>query len=221
MRLLTQPRVLARALVAALLTTLACYPRLAMWPERPYDLPFTILMMLWCVLVFWAFVFAWHQEYSGRPVFNFKFEPNLWVVATLAGVAWALFLHVCMDPQLRRTTPGDYPTDWYSWVAITLFSLALEPLFLCFAPFAFFIRLSRRQTTALALVVLFWVFILYLKLDWYKVPPPFSLVVELMIIRVLGAFLSVYFYLRGGVLLVWWMVLLSQLRHVIALIQGG
>jgi len=44
----------------------------------------------------------------------------------------------------------------------------LEPLFLCFAPFAFFIRLSNRQTTALALTVLFWVFILYLRLNVSK-----------------------------------------------------
>jgi hypothetical protein len=221
MRLLTQPKVLARALLAALITTLACYPRLVLWQERLYPLPFLGFTMFWCTCVFWAFVFAWHAEYARRPVFNFEFRPRLWAAATFCAAASALSLHYFMDPQLRLITPRDYPVDWPSWAALSLFRLGLEPLFLCFAPFAFFIRLSNRQTTALALTVLFWVFILYLRLNVSEKLPSFPVVVGLMVSSVVGGFLSVYFYLKGGAFLVWWLVFISQLRHLIDLGHGG
>jgi hypothetical protein len=47
--------------------------------------------------------------------------------------------------------------------------------------------------------------------------PPISLVVELLVLRVIGGFVGVWFYLRGGTLLVWWVVLLVQLRYLIEL----
>jgi hypothetical protein len=189
MRSLAQRDVLINAGYAAVITALACYPRLAIWLDRPYTILFSCVMILWTGFVLWAFVFAWQPKYAHRPVISYQFPIRLWAMATLYGVVWAMLLHWLMDPQLRVTTPKDYPTDWLSWIAMCLFALSLDTLFLCFAPFAFFIRLTRKPDVSLALTVIFGIF-------------------------------AVYFYLKGGALLVWWVVLLSQLRHAYDLLAG-
>jgi hypothetical protein len=219
MHSLAQPTVLARAGLAAVLASLACYPRMAAASDARAPLLFTWLILLWCQFVLWAFVFAWQVEYSHHPVFGGRFRPKIWALATLCGVVWAFLFHF-QDPQYRLLAPADYPTDLNSWVAMTLFALALQPLFTYFAPFAFFIRLSREASVAVPLTVLFGVFVLYEKLITLKTPPPVGLVLELAALRVLGGYLTLYFYLNGGVVLVWWTVLLVQLRHLPGLLQA-
>ncbi len=72
---------------------------------------------------------------------------------------------------------------------------------------------------ALPLTILFGVFVLYEKLTTLKTPPPVGLVLELAALRVVGGYLTLYFYLNGGAVLVWWTVLLVQLRHLPGLMQ--
>ena len=217
MRSLTQPRVLRRAALAALLTTLAACPRLDLWKERPHSLPLYVAVLLYCAFMLWAFVFAWHPQYAQQPVFRFHLPVRLFAFATLCGIVWALALHLFIDPWMRQTTPKDYPADWNSWIAMTLFWLAFQPLFVCFAPFAFFIRLARRQPTALALTVIFGVFVLLCKINASPTLPSPLLVMELMAMQVIAGFFSVYFYVRGGAILVWWVFLLLQFRHLFEL----
>ena len=100
-------------------------------------------------------------------------------MATLGAVAVAVLLSFLLDPQLRRITPGDYPVDGHAWLGMSLFALGFVPLFLCFAPYAFFIRLSRKQDAALVLTVLFGVFILALKLSSAKTPTPMGRILTL------------------------------------------
>ena len=119
-----------------------------------------------------------------------------------------------LDPQLRPSAPRDYPQSWGAWLAMGLFALAFEPLFLCFAPYAFFVRLFRRQELALALTVSWGIYILALRLGASPKLPPMWVVAELMALRLLSGVGWVYFYLKGGALLIWWMVLLVHLRFV-------
>jgi len=219
MRLLAQPMVLARAGLAAVLASLACYPRMAAVSDPRAPILFEWPVLLLCQFVLWAFVFAWQFEYARRPVFGGRFQPKIWALATLCGAVWAFLLHF-QDPQYRLLAPADYPADWNSWLAMTLFSLALQPVFTYFAPFAFFIRLSRKASVALPLTVLFGVFVLYEKLTTLETPPPVGLVLELAALRVVGGYLTLYFYLNGGAVLVWWTVLLVQLRHLPGLLQA-
>jgi hypothetical protein len=219
MRLLAQPAVLARAGLAAVIASLACYPRMAAVSDPRAPILFEWPVLLLCQFVLWAFVFAWQFEYTRRPVFAARFQPKTWALATLCGVAWALLLHF-QDPQYRLLAPADYPVDWNSWAAMTLFALALQPLFTYFAPFAFFIRLSRKASVALPLTVLFGVFVLYEKLTTLETPPPVGLVLELAALRVVGGYLTLWFYLNGGAVLVWWTVLLVQLRHLPGLLAS-
>ena len=44
-RALTQPRVLRASGIAALLSAVACYPRLALWPDRPNHTGFLWIIM--------------------------------------------------------------------------------------------------------------------------------------------------------------------------------
>jgi hypothetical protein len=217
MRLLTQPTVLARAGVAATITALACYPRLAMWSERTHSVLFLWLMLLWAVFVLWAFVFAWQWEYGHRPVLGLTFSPKLWAIATLCGVAWAALLYFLIDPQLRVITPKEFPTDGNSWLAMSLFAIGFDPLFLCFAPFAFFARLSRRPEVPVALTVLFGISVFWLRMHYSPVLPAPGFIALMMTMRLAAGFLSVWFYLRGGALLVWWVALILQLRHLLDL----
>ncbi len=220
MRSLAQPRVLTQAAYGAVITCLACYPRLAIWLERPYTTLFGCAMILWTTFVLWAFAFAWQPEYARRPVFNFHCPLGIWVIATVYGVVGATLLHYFMDPQLRLTTPKDYPADWHSWIAMCLFALAMDPLLFCFAPYAFFMRLLRRPDVSLALTVMFGIFVQCLKINSSKTWPPAHLILELLAVHVVAGFMSVYLYVRGGVFPVWWAVFLGQLRHACDLLTG-
>jgi hypothetical protein len=184
------------------------------WPERASAVLFLWFILLWAMFVLWSFVFAWHFQYAHRPAIRLNVQPRVWCAAALCGVAFAVIAHFCVDPQLRLVTPKDYPSSLSDWLAMSLFALGFEPLFFCFAPFAFFIRLLQRQELALVLTVLWGIFILALRLGSSANLPPIWVVAELMLLRVLAGFVSVYFYLKGGALVVWWMVLLVQLRYL-------
>jgi hypothetical protein len=213
MRHLTESKVMNRAAVAAILTALACYPRLMLWLERPYAVLPMCIMMFVCTFVLWAFAFAWQKPYAGREVISIGFDPRIWMAATVLALVWGAALHFLIDPQMRLVTPKEFPDSWTSWIAMALFSLALDPLFFTFAPFAFFMRLFRQPRLCMALTVLFGVFVLFLKLRSGAKLPPMSLALELTALRVAGGFVGLFFYLRGGALVVWWMVLIQQSRH--------
>lgn len=214
MRSLAQPDVLKSAATAALLSALACYPRFFLWLKRPYALWYLEAVLFLCGIVLWAFVFGWHTKYTGRPVFTWKVGVAPFVSATLAGVAIALLFHARLDPALRLRTPEDYPCTPGQWLALTLFSMAFTQLYLVFAAFAWFVRLFQNLSAATVLTVLFGLFVLVIKAHASPTPMPTPLLVALLAARVgLGA-LTVYFYLRGGVLLAWWWGLLLQSRHL-------
>lgn len=218
MRSFAQPLVMGRALLAALLTCLACWPRLAGWSERGLPVGMLWTALVWCTFVLWGFVFAWQFQYANRPVMGLAgFQPKLWGAASLVAVMVALLAHFTLDPPLRAIAPKLYPADWNSWLAMGLWAVAFQPLFLCFAPFAFFIRLSRRQEVALALTVVFDLFVLALKISSLHVPMPVGLMTALLALYAASGFVSVYLYLKGGVLLVWGVAIIFELRLLLDL----
>lgn len=214
MRALAQPKVLVQASVAAIVTALAAYPRLAMWSERDKPVLLLEIFLIWAAFVLWSFAFGWHEQYTGRKIINFSASPKLWGWATAAGLSGAGVLLLMVDPQMRLTTPKDFPATHAAWIAMSLFTLAFEPLFFCFAPFAFFMRLIRKPQVAIVLTVLFEVFVLYLKLSLSKTLPSALFVTALVLLRITAGFVSLYLYAQGGALLVWWMVVLVELRHL-------
>jgi hypothetical protein len=213
-RSLAQPEVLKAAGIAALLSTLACFPRLCLWVNRPYALWYLQAVLFLCGVVLWAFVFGWHTKYTGRPVFTLRIGLVPLVGATLGGVAIAMFFHGQLDPALRLRTPEDYPANLEQWLALTLFTLAFTQLYLVFAAFAWFVRLFQSTWMAAILTVLFGLFVLVVKNHASPSPMPTPLLLSLLVSRVTLGALSVYFYLRGGVLLVWWWGLLLHCRHL-------
>jgi hypothetical protein len=203
--------------IGGLATALACYPRLLLWAKRPLPLWYLELNILLGTIVLWAFVFAWHKPYTNRPVFNLRCGLVPFLSATAAGLLSAVVLYVFLDPTLRLRTPEDYPANLTQWVAMTLFSASFSLLFLIFAPFAWLLRLLRHPGTAAVLTVAFGVFVLLLKVRSSPQPCPAALFFALVLVRLGLGLLYVSFYLRGGVLLVWWMGLLLEARHLIAL----
>lgn len=109
MRSLAQPEVLKSAVIAALISSLACFPRLWLWPNRRYDLWYLEACVLLVGIVLWAFVFAWHTQYTQRPVFTLKPGLAPFLLATLSGVGAAILLRVWLDPTLRLRTPRIIP----------------------------------------------------------------------------------------------------------------
>jgi len=214
MRRLAQPSVLKSAGVAALLTSIVCYPRFAQWQSNVVIWYAEAVMFLGS-FVLWAFVFAWHTEFTGRPVFHKGVEPGPWLTATVAGVLVAAALHVFFDPTFKMRTPADYPTSVEEWLAKTAFAVAFYPLFLTFAPFAWAARLSHRVWIAAVFTVLFGVFVMTIKVQSSPTPLPPTVFVELLFLRIVLGIGSVYFYLRGGAGLAWWWALLLQLRHLL------
>jgi hypothetical protein len=219
MRSLAQPHVLVRAGLAALVTSLICCPRLALWTDRTGSVFFLWLILLWAMFILWAFVFAWQSKYAHRPAINFQFPPELWAGATLYALALAV-VNYHYDPQLHAIVPGDYPANLDAWVAMTLFALALEPLFFCFAPYALFIRLARRADLAAILTVLFGIFVVGLRLNIAHPPVPFWFAAQAIFLRAVAGFVSIYFYLRGGAFVIWWMRLIVQVHFLAFLAQS-
>jgi len=212
MRHLAQPRVLKLAGIASLVTTLACYPRLPLWLNRSFPIYYLEALIFFCGIVLWGFVFAWHTTYTHRPVFALKVEPQLFIIVTVAGIAVATAFHLFLDPALRLKMPEDYPANLRQWLAMALFSLAFNQLFFIFAPFAWLIRLFQNQRVATVLTVLFGAFVLTIKCRAATTPIPSLLFAALLAVRIGMGFLSVSFYLRGGVLLSWWWTLLVEAR---------
>ena len=217
MRSLLQPRVLKSAGIAALITSLVCFPRLALWSDPPHQLWFLSLTLAWASFILWSFVFGWLTQNALRPILAVKATSALWSVATLAGIAGAVMLRLFIDSVLQPLVPGDYPDTYGTWLAMTLFTLAFDQLFLCFAPFAFFVRLLQNQRAAAGLTVLFGVVLLGLRIQSLaSLVSPFF-IAELFVWRTAAGFLTLYFYLKGGALLAWWWLLLLQFRHLITL----
>jgi hypothetical protein len=220
MRNLAQPRVLILAGIAALATTLACYPRLSFWLNRPASVWYLEAVMFLCSIILWSFVFAWHTQYAHRPVFTLKVEPRLFAVVTVTGIVVVTVFHLFLDPTLRLKTPEEYPADAKQWLAMLLFSLAFNQLYLVFAPFAWLIRLFKNRGVATCLTVLFSAIVLAIKIHSTPAPFPPPLFAALLAGRVVMGFLAVSFYLRGGVLLSWWWTLLIEARHLVIIGEG-
>lgn len=218
-RRLAQPETLKSAVIGGLATAVACYPRLLLWTTRPYPLWYLEAIILLGTVVLWAFVFAWHTPYTNRPVFTRHLGNALFVLATLAGILCALAMHFFLDPALRLRTPEDYPVNLSQWIAITLFSLAFSQLFLLFAPFAWFTRLFQKRTIAAAMTVALGVFVLAIKTGTSPTPYPLPLFSALVLVRIGLGFMAIFFYLRGGVILVWWLGFLIEARHLLQLVR--
>jgi len=186
-----------------------------MWRDRSHQLWFLALTLAWASFILWSFVLGWTPQNVRRPILAVR--PILWIMATFAGLAGALVLRLFIDSVLQILLPGDYPDTYEAWLAMTLFTLGFDQLFLCFAPFAFFVRLISDQRVAATLTVLFGVVLLGLRIESLggQVSPGF--ITGLFVWRIAAGFLTLYFYLKGGLSLVWWCALLMQLRHLINL----
>jgi len=216
-RHLVQPRVLKWAGIAALASALACYPRLSFWLNRSAPVWYLEATIFFCGIVLWGFVFAWHTQYTHRPMFVFKIERGPFVAVTLVGITAAVLFHLFLDPSLRPKLPEEYPADLKQWFALVLFSLAFNQLFLLFAPFAWSMRLFQNRWVAASLTVLFGVFVLAIRIHVSPPPLPPLLLAAFLAGRIVMGFLAVWFYLRGGVILIWWWTFLFEARNLLSL----
>ena len=215
MRHLLQPQVLKTAGTTAAISTLACYPRLALWLARPAPVWYLEVTIFICCTILWGFVFAWHTPYTGRRVFVLKLEMAPFVTATLTGIGAAVVFHLWLDPPLRAKFPEEYPPNLWHWLATVPFSFALIQLFFVFAPCDWLMRLTKNRRVAMGLTALFAAGVQAMKIHSLSAPVPLLLVTVLLILRFVGGVLAVWFYLRGGVLLVWWWAFLLQCRHLL------
>jgi hypothetical protein len=220
MRRLAQPDVMKAAAMASAISALLCLPRMLLWAKRPFPVWYVEATLFLGGFVLWAFVFAWHTEYTRRPVFTFKIKSTTFAAATLVGILAAIGLHFFLDRALRLTTPDDYPVNVKQWIAMSLFSLAFTQLLLVFAPFAWLMRLFRNERVAMFSTIAFGVMVLMLKTNSSPTPLPASLFAALLVLRILPGFFAIWFYLRGGILLVSWIGLLIEARHLFDFANG-
>jgi hypothetical protein len=186
------------AAIAAAITTLLGYPRLALWAERPNALWFLGIMLLLVSFILWSFVFAWYPQYLGRAALQAPRSTRLWILTGLGGIAGGLVLLVAIDPTLRAERPADYPATIPAWFASVLFNLAFSQLFLCYAPVAFFLRLFRRPAAAVGLTVLFGLGLLAAQLNATGIELNPGFVLGLYLLRALFGAIPALLFLRGG-----------------------
>jgi hypothetical protein len=216
-RHLLQPRVLNFAVIAALASTLACYPRVSLWLDHAEPVWYLEGTIFLCSIVLWRFVFAWHTPYTHGAVFMLKQERGPLIAATVVAMIAATVFDLLLDPLLRSKMPQDYPADREHWFAFLLFSLALNQLFLLFAPFDWLMRLLKNRWAATHLTVLFGAILLVLRIQSLHIHLAPVLFAAILTGKIAMGFLAVSFYLRGGVLLVWWWTILFEARHLLNL----
>lgn len=213
MRSLAEPAVLLHAAIAGALSALACYPRLADWTQRKYDVWFLVVVLGWVAFVMWAAVLAWHERYSQREVFPKRVPPDLWLTTLALGLAGAVISFFFGDATLRQIAATDFPANPSQWLEHLLFDLALGQLFLCFAPFAFFVRLLPGLKAAAVGTVLFGLLVFALNLRRVPTTLPWDAMLGLAFLRALHSAVTVWLYVRGGVWLVWLFAMVLLARH--------
>ncbi len=213
MRSLAEPRVLLRALLAGGITALACHPRIANWVQRPDAVWFLVTAVGWAGFVMWAAVFAWQEKHGQCEVFPRSVPAKLWFSAVALGCAGAVISFHFGDPILRRLAPTDFPANPTQWTEHLLFNLAMEQPFLCFAPFAFGVRLLPGVKSAAVATGLFALFVFGLKLSELEHDLPTGTVLALMTFRAVQSAVVLWLYVRGGAWLAWLFALLIQSRH--------
>ena len=197
MRHLLQPRVLNLASVAALVSAVACYPRLSIWQHRPGPMWYSEAAIFVCCIMLWGFVFAWHTPYTKRPVFVFNLDAGWVAAATMAGLVMAAVYYLWLDPLIKSKFPEDY------------------------APFDWLMRLAKNRWVAMTVTALLGAGVQALKIHKLAVPVSPLLLAALLALRVGGGILAVTFYLRGGIFLVWWWTFLLESRLLVDLIGGS
>ena len=221
MRHLLQPRVLNLASVAALVSAVACYPRLSIWQHRPGPMWYSEAAIFVCCIMLWGFVFAWHTPYTKRPVFVFNLDAGWVAAATMAGLVMAAVYYLWLDPLIKSKFPEDYPPDLPHWLATLPYVLCFNQLFSTFAPFDWLMRLAKNRWVAMTVTALLGAGVQALKIHKLAVPVSPLLLAALLALRVGGGILAVTFYLRGGIFLVWWWTFLLESRLLVDLIGGS
>lgn len=218
MRALARPDVVKKACIATALSCLASLPRLHLWENRQWPVWYLAAVLLTTGFVLWAFVFAWHSKITGREPFSPSRSPLHWLAATALAIANAFIACLIFDPRLRATAPAEFPKDFCSWTADALVSMSFGRLFLIFAPVAFFGRLLPNHVAVVVLTACFNGFIAVLRTTQLELS--IGLILLTLSVRLIGSALAVMLYLRGGVWTILWMTLLTQLRHLPALLHN-
>jgi hypothetical protein len=99
---LAKTEVMKSAGLAALVSGLACAPRLVLWSNLAYPVWYLEAVLLLGGFVLWAFVLAWHEKYSSRPVVRLRLPATAWMVTTAAGIALGLVWWVGFLLQTRH-----------------------------------------------------------------------------------------------------------------------
>ena len=213
MRSLADPDVLGRALLAATISAVACYPRLANWSQREDAVWVLLGLIEFTAFAMWAAVFAWHEKHGGRALMPRAVPARFWAMTIALGTAGAMAAFHFGDPALRRIAFADFPQNAHAWAEHLLFNLAMEQLFLCFAPFAVGLRLLPNATAAGVTTVLLGMFVFALTLRSVATAMPPELTVALLAFRAVQSAVTVWIYWRGGLVAVWVFVVLLQIRH--------
>ena len=212
-----QRQTLRHAGLATLFTGAACLPRLLAWNHPRHTLGVLVAGLLGCAFCLWGFVFAWHEQESGRKVILLRPRRPLWIGSTATGAAAALLAHFGLDPLARTVDPANFPANTTEWAAMTLFTLGFEQLFLCFAPFAFWARLFHRVDLAFWLTLASGIGVLALKFAAAGMTDSTLMLIVVGTGRLILSAITLYFYLQGGLLVATWWLLLLQSRHLLVL----
>lgn len=213
MRSLADPDVLGRALLAGTISAVACYPRLANWSQREEAVWLLLALVEFTAFAMWAAVFAWHEKHGGRALMPRNVPAPFWGLTVALGAAGAAVAFHFGDVALRQIAATDFPQNAHEWAEHLLFNLAMEQLFLCFAPFALGLRLLPNATAAGVTTVLFGLFVFALKLREVPADLPADFVGVLLACRAAQGAVTVWLYRQGGLVAVWLFVLLLQIRH--------
>ena len=164
----------------------------------------------------WGSVFAWEKKYGAADPLPFKRSPRVWTTILIGGVIAAILAAKFTAPAIRKIMPDQYPEslgEVLAYVAFYVaFYVALEQIFICFAPLAFFARLSGKPALAAGMTVGVSLAVLWVKLGTAVAPPSTGLVIWLFAFRLAHSVASIGLYRWGGIWPVYALALILQSR---------
>jgi len=155
-----------------------------------------LLVLMWCIFVLWAFVFAWHKEYYQREPIRLDLSWRNWVWIVAAGGLVAVALRVGLDAWLREVAPWNFPESGKEWLAIVL-------------------RLTRRVRVSFGATVLGAVGVMMLRYLLMGSDRSAGALALLVLLFAGQTVLALGLYLRFGALAVWVFLFLVEARHVL------
>ncbi len=215
MRNLMRKTTLFYAVPTGVLIAITCLPYLYSKTDDAQLLQLRIAFLFPLAILVAQVAVAWRASDSGTDVYYTAALKKSWPLLLALGIGMSVFSFIVVDPLLKTIRPDFFPQSLSAWAESLPWKALLQPLLLIIAPYAFALRLTRREWAGFVLALLVQQCILFSQL-WSSNP-----VTAAMLVLLSGGvytLIKTWCYTRWGLAGPVVLVICIQLRHLVRLL---